>query len=208
MKKDVKYPMSSHKAIVKLMKTFGTIPLELIEKYVVSICEDYYAKRALLALTESNVIYYDRSDMYYKLYRGMEKDIFAACAFRVYLKFGKSGDHRIARASYPFDYVFEEKDRLYQIINCSDRGIFKLNFRKQMEKETADTYQVIPILMFVNESEDTVLKQMDYEGRYFLIPREEYIVAHITYIPGKPDKFDIRCESYKGGCLHGHLEQN
>jgi hypothetical protein len=208
MKKDVKYPLKSQRAIVKLLKTFGTIPLELIEKYVVSICEDYYAKRALLALTESNVIYYDKQDMYYKLYRGMEKDPAAACAFRVYLKLGKSGDHRVAKAAYPFDYIFEEKDTLYQIINCSDRGIFKLNFRKQMEVETPDTYQVTPILMFVNESERNVLGQTDYDGRYFLIPKEDYLIAHVTYIPGRPDQFDIRIRKCTGGTTNGYTETN
>ena len=187
--------------VMHALKLFSTIPYNLMEEYLrkKNNSPGFEPKESLKRLINDKSIYYSSTD---KCYRGIDrypKQINKICALAAYMHFCKNAEEKIEFARYPFDYIFEDNKRLFQLIDYSEDGAYKLRFHRAMEV-TGDTDSVIPIIMLINSGLDSI-SDMNSDGNYTLIPREDYRVAFVTYKPGidEPDYVSVVSKRYRGG---------
>ena len=191
---------------VKMLRLFDTIPYNLMEQFLEKKNKhlpDYKAKETLKSLLSKRIVMYSPADKCYRLIGKIPKNIDKICAFAVYLHLSKTNEVKIHFADYPFYYIFQDNHRLFQLINYSDDGVYKLNFRKNMQNEKSEFYNVIPVIMMIN-STASPFKDVDSSGNLSLIPREDYYIANVTFVPTSNDldKIEVSIKKYKGGTLN------
>lgn len=166
--------------VIELLQFFGGLPLEQVRRYLKKYVKAPFPDSSVKVLTDSKTIYYDKEDEYIYLYKGTAKNPRSTCAFEVYLQMCKDNSFRFSHAKYPFDYIFEVDNKLYQIIDFSSEGIYKLNFRKHQAQTSDANYDIIPIIMLINTPKSELLIRNNL-GEPYLLPEGEYIIAHIRY---------------------------
>ena len=72
-----------------------------------------------------------------------------------------------------------------------------------MQNEKSEFYNVIPVIMMIN-STASPFKDVDSSGNLSLIPREDYYIANVTFVPTSNDldKIEVSIKKYKGGTLN------
>lgn len=202
----IRYETKAESLVLDCLQLFGTVPYDMMERYLKYRIPNpkFYPKITLTELVQDKVIYYDSKDKCYRCIQNYPKDIDRIASFAVFLAFSKSQEVKLAKSKYPFDFIFEENKIAYQIIDFSRAGLYKLNFRRQMDMGLLnnDEYKIVPIIQLLNTGCD-VLKEYDEKGRLFLLPEEDFYIAYVTYIPkvGDLDEITVEKVRYKGGTL-------
>lgn len=201
-KNDCQY--RAEKQLIRILDMFTALPYNQIDKYLKAKnpYADFNSKDAIRSLLRERIIYYSKDDKCYKIIQRAKKDFSSICAFAVYNEFSKSPEDKLSKAIYPFDYVFEDNGRLFQLIDYSKNGPYKLNFRRAMQGYDDVTYKIIPIIMLINTGLD-VLKERDKDGNYYLLPKDDFYVAFVEYTPGENDidTVTVRKKKFTGGSI-------
>lgn len=196
----------AEKEAIRLINIMGALPIEQVHTFLKNknTFKDFNPFEVMRQLERENIILFDYGDKCYKVAKGMQKDYAKVCAMAVYNEFAKSAEFRFSEAIYPFDYVFEDNNRLFQLINFSERGPYKLNFRRSMKDYSGEaTYKIIPIIMLINMSMNA-LKERDSNGELYLLPKENFWVALVDYKDkgGQGCEVTVKKKLCKGGCLN------
>lgn len=194
---------SAQRHVVKALRLFEAIPYNLLEKFIETKEPNMSdkPKYLLYEMIGDKIINYSTNDKCYRVIQNIPKSIDKICAFAVYLHFARSPEVKVYYADYPFDYIFEDNQRLFQLINYSDEGLYKINFRRNMriDKEV-EPYSLIPVIMQVN-GKGNPFNNREFAGDKSYIPKEDYYIANVSYRNNPNGLDDIRVTSvkYKGG---------
>lgn len=187
--------------VMHALRLFSTIPYNLLEEFLrkKNNVPFFEPKECLKRMLVEKYIYYSAKDKCYRAIDRYPKQINKICSFATYLHFCRNDEEKIELARYPFDYIFEDNKKLFQLIDFAKDGVYKLRFRKEMEQQGEST-EVIPIIMLINSNLD-VLKEMDQHGNYTLIPKQDYQVAFVSYAPGdgEADTVAVTSKRFRGG---------
>ena len=193
-------------ATKELLRTFDALPACMIKEWLCSVDELSVKEKDFIGFlkTMSGIgeIYFNRETDYCSLYYGQQADLFKDCEAFVCMRALGKGEHRIARASYPFDYILEHNHVIYQIINFENEGRYKLRFRKNMDEAHTISEDIVPIIILINRGNDDLCEQ-DSRGRYSLIPDCDYLIAHVTLKPmlRYEEAYSVSFTRHKGGTI-------
>lgn len=185
-----------------LLSIFDALPLPLIQEWLLKIDKEQVDIKSFNTWSYTGHIYTNREKNYCYMYHGMNENYTNDCIAYMCLQLLSPGEHRISRACYPFDYIIEHDHKTYQIINFEQEGKFKLRFRKNMDEQHTTPEDIIPMIVLINNSIDA-LKEKDSQGRYSLIPAQDYVIAEISYNPYKEYRqaYSCRFTKHKGGTI-------
>ena len=171
------------KELLDVLKIFETIPQELAVKYLGEKLGYSQPQNAVRYLLFGKYAFEDSDSGAICLHQWQKIERAKACAFAVFLELSEGPVLRCNASNYPFECIFAAKQRLYQVIDFSNEGILKMNFFKHMRKSPAEKDFNLPVIMLINTQEAT-LNTMDADGKKFLVPDGNYLVAKITYKGG------------------------
>lgn len=192
------YPAEGTKYIQNLLQTFGALPAVYVMRWLERHQPD--AGRTdrieLRELSRTSKIYYDpKTDYCYQVY-GLNYDLNDTICFAAILALLDTGEFHVGKANYPFDYIAEHNEKLYQIINFTENGPYKLRFRRNLAAEIkADT---IPLIIVNDNQKDFTM--IDYNGNMEFVPDQDYVIARFKYTPeDKMNPVNIQLFEHEGG---------
>ena len=189
---------------LRVLELFDAVPYFLLEEFLVNKNpeEDFDPQAVVNYLLRERMVCYNPKNKCYSLARNIKKDFSKVAALAVYNEFAKDRAEKVAKARYPFDYVFEDLNRIMVLIDYSKDGPYKLNFMNQMDLSCDEKYRLVPIIMLINSSID-VLKERNENGRLYLLPKEDFYVAEVLYKTREKgsDIIGISKQQYQGGTL-------
>lgn len=159
----------------QILQTFGSMPKNVLSHYAAAWLDipESKADGIINIQAQHRQFYYDKNDEWCYLFQGHPQNYAGPFVLDIIDRLGGGSPLRIAKAVYPFDYIFEAENNLYQVIDCFNEGIYKLNFRKHMK----DTYEqkehpIIPILMMRNKSIHEISRELYPEGEFYFATAE------------------------------------
>ena len=192
------YGLETKKFVISTLREYGAVPANLLLSWAKRNGYVQADESALVFLSKEGSICYNRKSGIVTLYFGMPEDVRKSASLYAMMHFMNVDETHISPARYPFDFIFEHQERLFQLIDCSDRGRFKLRFRSKMSGDALKG--TVPMLLLVNQDYSVI---EEYEGGERILPEEDYVIAKVRINPKeKGNMFSVQFFSQEGGCLN------
>lgn len=166
--------MNEKDKLLDLLKTFDSISFEGASEYFYKKCampKDKFL-RMILSLNFQKIITYKGG---YICLRGIwETNERSSFVLRFILEKCHGNLFFCEKARPPFDYLIQNDETLYKILDYTNDGLYKLNFLNNMPPDTEiKDIKIVPVIILRNQDIDVIDKE--------LYPKTPFLIASFTF---------------------------